>query len=1265
LKNNWQFSIDVGGTFTDCIGKNPSGEILNCKFLSSGFIKGKIEKLAKNIIFDPGRIGEPNNFYQNYKINFLDINGKVIKSSIVRESDKIKGKLIIEDNINLPEGTKYELYSGEEAPLICIRYLIGLTLNQPIGKIKVRLGTTRGTNALLERKGAIVALVTTMGFADVFAIGTQARPKLFSLNIKKPELLYKNVIEINERIDSEGNILLKISETEIKTKLKVILDQGITSIAICLLNSYVNPFHEKIIEKIAIKLGFSQISVSTNLTPTIKFLNRGDTTIVDAYLSPVIKDYLEGIRTKIPEAELKVMGSSGGLNDAKYFTGKDTILSGPAGGVIGFSNAAKKAGFTKSIGFDMGGTSTDVSRFDGNYEYQFETEKAGVRIVAPMFAIETVAAGGGSICSFDGQKLIVGPESAGSDPGPACYGRGGPLTVTDINLFNGKIVESNFPFSLDKKAINRHLESIANQIKNNLKTQLSLREIAEGFTEIANLKMASAIKNISVAKGYDLRDYILVSFGGAGSQHACSIARLLGIKKILLHPLAGILSAFGISMANFSRFSEKAILKIYTIEQLKILEPEFLKMEKELKKEIVKEGIKRQNINKPLRFMDLRYKGEDSSITVLQSENYLKQFEKMHQQLYGHIHSGHDIEIVTIRVEVSSKDINPLPGPIKEKNIDRRKKRKKETIPEFFTTTYFKNIAFQTPVFLRDNLKQGISINGPAIISEKFSNIIVEPGWSCIANENRDLILSDEEAQRQLPIASTERDPVRLELFNNIFTNIAAQMGITLQRTALSVNVKERLDFSCAILDAGGELIVNAPHIPVHLGAMSESVKSLLKGRQKILPGDVYVANDPNLGGSHLPDITVITPVFADKDLIFFTASRAHHSEIGGLFPGSAFPFAENLSQEGVVLRNLRVVRKNKFREKDLYKALTEAKYPSRTPSENIADIKAAIAANKTGENELLKMIENLSWPVVEAYMRYIQDAAFEKINMVLAYMPERTLNFNDSLDDGSPVNLKIKTVKGIMTLDFTGSGPVNKNSMNANRAIVGSAVLYSLRCLINDDIPLNSGVLKPVNLILPEGMLNPPLNKNPEKCAAVFAGNVEISQRLVDVILGALGVAAASQGTMNNFVFGNENFGYYETICGGSGAGPGFSGTSAVHTHMTNTRLTDTEILEKRFPVRLKRFQIRSGSGGKGKYPGGEGVIREIEFLTDLQVSLLTQRRTKEPFGLNGGGNGLPGKNILKKKSGEIIILEPLAQIRVSIGDIIEIQTPGGGGYG
>lgn len=1263
MYHDWEFSIDVGGTFTDCMGRAPDGEIHTCKFLSSGIIKGKVENTGKdfNSFVDPSRIGAPEHFFDKYKIKFINKDKKIIEQTVISEFISEKGLFFLEKSIyGIFSGTTYEIFSDEEAPVICIRYLKKLRLNDPVGKVIVKVGTTKGTNALLERKGAKTAFITTKNFADILEIGTQARPELFSLKILKPYLLYNEAEEVDERTDASGNIIKPADENEIRLMFKSLKDKNIESVAICFINSYKNPINELTVEKIAQETGFKQISVSSKLSPVIKFLNRGDTTLVDAYISPIIKQYVANILKSIPEGNLKLMTSSGGLVSPENFSGKESVLSGPAGGVTGYSYIAERAGFNKAIGFDMGGTSTDVSRFDGKYEYQFETEKAGVRIVTPMYAIETIAAGGGSICSFDGQKLMVGPESSGAEPGPASYGKGGPLSITDINLFNGKIDERNFPFPLDKKSVTDELEKISIRIKTETQTEMSLIQIAEGFIEIADNKMATAIKNISTSKGYDPGEYVLVSFGGAGAQHSCSVAELLGIRKILLHKFAGILSAFGIGIADIERFKEKTILCEFSEENLKIMEDDFKVMEDELVSMVIKEGVSKEKIKLPERMIDLRYWGEESSITVSESENqnYIPAFEKLHNQLYGHIYKGRKIEVVTIRVKVTGENIKPEEKPAhKTQNYPQ---------PGDYKTTYFKTVPYNTPVYFREKLTPGDKITGPAIIAEKFSTIVINPGWISEVNEYFDIVLTDTQNREIKSDNLNERDPVKLELFNNIFTNIAARMGIILQKTSLSVNVKERLDFSCAILDSDGELVVNAPHIPVHLGAMSESVKALIKDITQIEPGDVYVSNSPYTGGSHLPDITVITPVF-DKEgekLLFFTASRAHHAEIGGLFPGSAYPFAKNLSEEGVVLKNLKVVENNVFREELLMKELTGAKYPSRLPEENIADIRAAIAANKAGENELLSLIQKYSRNTVKAYMKHIRDSTEEKMKTVINNFPVGEYKFEDYLDDGRPIKVRIEINNEKMIIDFTGSGKVSQNSLNANKAVVQSAVIFCLRCLINENIPLNSGVLEPVKIIFPEGMLNPPANENPENCPAIFGGNVEISQKIVDVIFGALGVMAASQGTMNNFIFGNDNFGYYETICGGTGAGPDFDGTSAVHSHMTNTRMTDPEIIENKYPVRLKNFKIRKDSGGKGKYSGGNGVIREIEFLEPVQVSLLTQRRKSQPFGLKGGENGKRGENILHHK-GKTEYLDSLVQVKVEVGDSIEIRTPGGGGFG
>lgn len=1155
-----------------------------------------------------------------------------------------------------------KILSSNESPILGIQKIMEQESYDNPAPMNIRLGTTRGTNALLERKGAKVALITTEGFRDLWKIGTQAREDLFSLHIKKPEKLYHEVVEIPERISASGEVLLPLSEDTVREHLSIVKSKGIDSIAICFLNAYRNSSHENSTAKIAREIGFSTIAVSSELSPTIKVLDRGDTSVVEAYLSPIIRQYIQNIRSRLPECKLRLMTSSGGLVDANTFVSKDSILSGPAGGVTGFSFCAQRAGFLKAIGCDMGGTSTDVSRFDGEHEYQFTTKKAGVRIVAPMYAIETVAAGGGSICHFDGQRFLVGPESAGATPGPACYGKGGPLTVTDINLFNGKIDEQYFPFPLDKDAVLKRLKELAADIRRSTDKEMDLSEIADGFTNVANLKMATAIEQVSTSRGYNPEEYALVAFGGAAPQHACALAKILGIQNILVPPYAGILSAYGIGMADIKRHAEKSVLLPLSPETLSCLEETFQDIESRLYREILDEGISSENIPSPQRLLDLRYIGEEAAITVRapHDNNYFRAFSEMHQQLYGHVHNNREVEIATLRVELTGYTPKP---PIVEKS-----KCSENPTPKGKKEVIFEGRSHETSLYERKELKAGQKISGPAIIVEEFSTILVDPNWLAEVTSQLDIRISPKDEWIEEKPSLKTRNPITLEIFNNHFTHIATQMGITLQRTALSVNVKERLDFSCAILSAEGDLVVNAPHIPVHLGAMGETVKSLLSSNVAIKPGDVYLSNDPDLGGSHLPDLTVMTPVFNhDGDaLLFFTASRAHHAEIGGIKPGSTYPFAKNLVEEGVILRNIRVQEEGFFCEERITDILTKAPYPSRCPKENIADIKAAIAANQVGALALLEMIKKNSWPVVSAYMKHIRDAAEEKTVEALNKIGDGAYTFEDSLDDESLIKVSIKIQKGKMHVDFSGSSAVHPNSLNANRAIVQSSLLYCLRCLIDEDIPMNSGVMAPLEIKLPSGLLNPPANEDPALRAAVVGGNVEVSQRIVDVIFGALKIAAASQGTMNNFVFGNETFGYYETLCGGTGAGKNYNGCDAVHSHMTNTRLTDVEILEQRYPVRVLSFQIRKGSGGNGFHCGGNGIIRKIEFLSPLEVSLLTQRREKSPYGLEGGGDGLRGQNLLHKKSlHKDEILPSLSQFKVEAGDVLTLLTPGGGAWG
>jgi len=1261
------FWIDVGGTFTDCLARTPENRVLSFKLLSSGVTKGRVAEWLGPVRFvDPARTADPAQFWIGYEIRLLDESGQAVYASRVTDFDARTGAFTVAAvlPVEVPENAIYELRSHEGAPIVAIRYLMGLRLDQPIPEVNVRLGTTRGTNALLTRRGARTAFITTRGFADVLLIANQDRPRLFDLAIQKPEPLFERVVEIDERLDVDGNVLRAPDPQVVREQLAELRKTGVESIAICLLHAFKRPDHELLIEEIAREVGFEEISTSSRLAPLIKIVSRGDTTVMDAYLNPILRAYVAELRRPLGTNSLKMMTSAGGLVDAERFVGKDSILSGPAGGVIGFSRVAQEAGFAKSIGFDMGGTSTDVSRFDGRYELEYETRKAGVRVVAPMLAIETVAAGGGSICGFDGVKLVVGPDSAGADPGPACYGRGGPLTVTDVNFYLGKILSDRFPFPLNRDAVEQQLVALCEQIAAAPGgVRYTPVELAEGFVRVANANMVRPIRNISVAKGYDPREYVLVTFGGAGAQHACAIARALGIRNVLSHPYSGVLSAYGIGQADVRRFGEQAVLRPYSAAELEAIEPLFQELEARSTEEVLAEGIPADRIQPPLRSLDMRYQGVEATINVRRPEDgdYARRYEELHQQLYGYRHSGRGIEITAARVEVVGLTVNP-PQPIQE-SVRRTPE------PAEMTTTWFDGQAHQTGVYLREQLHPGDEIHGPAILCESTSTVVVDPGFKAEILPRGEILITDLGGTSG-PEVSLEADPVMLEIFNNLFASIAEQMGTTLQRTSFSTNVKERLDFSCAIFSPTGDLVVNAPHIPVHLGAMGETVKRILADNVgNIAPGDVFVTNDPYRGGSHLPDVTVVSPVHHAEtgELLFFTASRAHHAEIGGIVPGSMPPFSKNLAEEGVLIRNFKLVDRGESREEALRELLLSPPYPSRSVRDNLADVSAQVAANNSGAVQLLELVERYSLPVVQAYMQHIQDAAERKMRLALAAIPDGEYARTDHLDDGSPIAVKI-TIRGeTATVDFTGTGPVVAGNLNANRAIVTAAVLYVFRCLINEDIPLNSGVLAPVEIILPECLLNPPEKADPGQSAAVVGGNVETSQRVVDTLLGALGVAAASQGTMNNLTFGDETFGYYETICGGSGATPQAPGADAVHTHMTNTRLTDAEVIERRYPVRVHEFSIRRGSGGRGKFRGGDGIVRQIEFLRPLRVSILSERRGPyPPFGLAGGEPGALGRNTLRRAgSSASEDLGGKVQIDVQPGDALTIETPGGGGYG
>ncbi len=1271
----WEFWIDVGGTFTDCVARSPDGDLTTFKTLSSGVTQGQVGDITGPRQFDDRlRAIDPPGFWAGASLRFFDAFARTVHETTVARFGQPG---VFETAHPLPAairpGTAYEIRTGGEAPLSAIRHVLGLAAGDPLPPVNVRLGTTRGTNALLERTGAKTALVTTRGFADALLIGNQDRPRLFDLAIQKPDPLFTAVIEIDERVDAAGQVLRAPDPQTVRQQLEHLRETtDVESIAICLLHAYQFPDHEEMIARSAAEAGFSEISKSSDVAPLIKFVSRGDTTTLDAYLQPVLREYIAGIRSSLDHesakgrSSMKVMTSSGGLVAADRFNGAQSILSGPAGGVVGFSRVAEQAGFDKAIGFDMGGTSTDVARYDGRFELQFETQKAGVRIMSPMLAIETVAAGGGSICRFDGVKLVVGPESAGADPGPACYGRGGPLTVTDVNLYLGRIPEREFPFPLNRRAVAQHLHALCDEIAAAPSPrQYEPTELAAGFVEIANANMVRAIQRISVARGYDPADHVLVTFGGAGGQHACAIARTLGIRQVLIHPYAGILSAYGMGLADIRRHRECSVLKRLSADSLAELEPTFAALEAAAIDDIQFEDVPSDRISAPERSFDLRYEGVEATINVPQPSDgdYTTAYEARHEQLYGYRRSGHPIEIAAARVEVIA--CTPAP-PVEELLPRKRRLQPQETVP-----VTFGGDETPTGLFHRRDLYAGDELIGPAIVCEPTSTVVVDLGFTATVTPRGEILVTDTSDASPTPsprVATRGLDPVQLEIFNNLFASIAEQMGVTLQKTAVSTNVKERLDFSCAVFDANGGLVVNAPHIPVHLGAMSETVRHIIADNPDMGPGDVFVTNDPYRGGSHLPDITVVTPVHdATGESLFFTASRAHHAEIGGITPGSMPPFSKNLAEEGVLIQNFKLVDRGESQADKLRAVLTSGPFPTRNVEDNLSDIAAQVAANQAGVRLLKELISQRTLPVVRAYMGHIQQAAAQKTRLALSALSDGQRSFTDHLDDGSPISVTMTIAGETAVVDFTGTGPVLSSNLNANRAIVTAAVLYVFRCLLAEDIPLNGGVLEPIELVLPECLLNPPPHDDPRKCAAVVGGNVETSQRVVDVLLGALGIAAASQGTMNNLTFGDDTFGYYETICGGSGATPHADGADAVHTHMTNTRLTDVEIIERRYPVRIQEFTIRHGSGGTGQHTGGDGVIRRIEFLAPLRISLLTQRRGPyPPFGLFGAKAGSPGHNTLKRRgSDDEADVGGCTSIDVQAGDVLTITTPGGGGFG
>ncbi|EAQ78958.1 hydantoinase B/oxoprolinase family protein [Blastopirellula marina] len=1266
-----EFWIDVGGTFTDCLMRSSDGDTRRIKVLSSGKLQGTVgDGSGAGAIVDNTRRSDPPDVWRGYRLSLLSEEGEAIAQRNVVRFDAELGELTLDRPLDPPPevGTLYLLEGDEEAPLVAIRRLLGLARDQALPPVDVRLGTTRGTNALLTRSGADVGLVMTAGFGDILEIGYQNRPHLFQLDIQKSTSLVHRTVEIQERLGADGDVLVPLDEADVEQKLCGLFEQGIRSLAICLLHSYRQPIHEQRVEAIARRIGFTEVSVSHAVAPLIKLVARGDTTVVDAYLNPVLRDYVAAIQRALGSgSRLSLLTSAGGLIAAEQFSGKDSILSGPAGGVVGYAAVAQHAGFSRAIGFDMGGTSTDVSRFDGAFERQFETEKAGVRIVAPMMAIETVAAGGGSICDFDGVKLVVGPGSAGADPGPACYGCGGPLTVTDVNLALGKLQGARFPFRLEEAAVERRLLEIAKKVEVATGQRKTTQELATGFLQIANANIAKAIRTISVAKGYDPRAYALVPFGGAAGQHACAVAELLGISTLLSHPDAGILSAVGIGAAVTTRYATRGVYRLLA-EGDDSLEATFAELRTEAIVQVAADGVPDSQIS-CREEVELRYRGLEASLSIAARPiaDLAERYHQAHQLRYGYCRRAQPIEVVAARVEASGQNRNDVqpsqavePRPVK---------------PTGWATVSFAGVETRTPTYQRDLLSGGAVIAGPALVTESLATTVIDPGWRAEMLSGGELMIRRSEkgaAKNDVVTNLTDADvadPVLLEILNNQFAAIAEQMGVALQNTSVSVNVKERLDFSCAIFTGDGDLIANAPHIPVHLGAMGETVKATIAANPQMAPGDAFVTNNPYRGGSHLPDVTVITPAYlgeASERPSFFAASRAHHAEIGGIAAGSMPSGSKTLADEGVLIDNFRLMQAGVANWEGFETILRKGKYPSRNVADNLSDVAAQLAANQHGRIDLETMVATYGLTKVEQYARHIQCAAATKTRAALSRLPDGRHRFEDYLDDGSPIAVLIEITGDRAVIDFAGTGPVLPGNLNANRAIVTAAVMYCLRSLLNEEIPLNQGVLEPVEIRLPHCLLNPPFLGSPEKCAAVAGGNVETSQRVVDVLLGALQLAAASQGTMNNFTFGDATFGYYETICGGAGATPQAAGASAVHTHMTNTRMTDVEVFELRFPARIRRFSIRRDSGGAGEHRGGDGVDREIEFLRPLSGSLLTQRRGDyPPYGMAGGQPGKVGENLLRRADGTEIRLPAISSFDLQPGDVLVIRTPGGGGWG
>ena len=1145
-----------------------------------------------------------------------------------------------------------------DAAVAGIRDILNLKEEEsiPAGQIDaVKMGTTVATNALLERKGERTVLFITRGFADALRIAYQNRPRLFDRHIVLPEMLYAKVVEVDERIGAHGKVIKELNVPATRSELEQSVAEGFRSIAIVFMHGYRFPDHERQVAQMARAAGFTQVSVSHEVSPLMKLVGRGDTTVVDAYLSPILRRYVEQVSAELGGVRLFFMQSNGGLTDARRFQGKDAILSGPAGGIVGAARTAERAGFARIIGFDMGGTSTDVSHYAGEFERELETRVAGVRMRAPMMSIHTVAAGGGSILHFDGSRYRVGPDSAGANPGPACYRRGGPLAVTDANVMLGKVQPAFFPQvfgphgdqPLDADAVTKKFSELTETIRDGR----SAEEVAEGFVQIAVGNMANAIKHISVQRGHDVTRYTLCCFGGAAGQHACLVADALGMTRVFLHPLAGVLSAYGMGLADQTAMRQRAVEA--KLDDSCVLEDVAEELAGQARDELVRQGVPAARV-RVVRRAHLKYDGTDTALAVelAPRERMVADFGAAYRKQFSFLMPGRALVAETVSVEAIAAA---------ESSEEKVSGKKEPAAPLARVRMFSGGRWHDTPLFRRDELAAGQAIDGPAIIAEANATTVVEPEWRASIDALQSLVLERTRERKTTAAIGTEVDPVRLEIFNNLFMSIAEQMGLRLQNTAYSVNIKERLDFSCALFDGEGNLIANAPHMPVHLGSMSESIKTVIRENAgRIREGNVYVLNAPYNGGTHLPDVTVITPVFVDEKLLFYVGSRGHHADIGGITPGSMPPGSKVVEEEGVLIDNFLLVDRGVFREKETLALLRSGRYPVRNVTQNLADLRAQIAANEKGVQELRRMVDEFGLEVVQAYMRHVQDNAEESVRRVLGVLKDG--RFELPMDNGARIRASIKITpdRRNALIDFTGTSAQLGDNFNAPSAVCMAAVLYVFRTLVDADIPLNSGCLKPLEVIIPEGSM-----LRPRYPAAVVAGNVETSQCITEALYGALGVMASAQGTMNNFTFGNERHQYYETVAGGSGAGPDFDGADVVQTHMTNSRLTDPEVLEWRFPVLLESFALRRGSGGRGRHRGGDGAVRRVRFLEPMTAAILSGHRRVRPHGMAGGEPGMAGRNYVLRADGTVTELGPFDQTEMRVDDVFVVETPGGGGYG